>query len=100
MVRTRIQPILYFLMPAHKAACNTMPKAVLKSGSEDIVRSLLMLQVLLTQESEDEGVFCGSSSGSEPTYSSAIISSAWGLSLFEMTFIMTLLELLMRLMIL
>ena len=31
MVRTRFALILYFRMVAHKTACHTMPKAILKS---------------------------------------------------------------------
>ena len=50
-----------------------------------------MLKVLLTQDSEDEDVFCGAFSALNPACSSAIISSAWGLSLLKMTFSMTLL---------
>ena len=33
---------------------------------EDMVQILLMLEVLLTQDSEDEDLFSGASSGSEP----------------------------------
>ena len=55
--------------------------------NEDMVQILLMLEVLFTQNSKVEDLFCGASSGSE-----AIISSAWGFSLFKMTFSMTLLE--------
>ena len=47
---------------------------------------LLMLEVLFTQDSETEHLFCGASSGSEPSLFSAIISSALCLSLFKMTF--------------
>ena len=57
---------------------------------EDMVQILLVLEVLFTQDSEVEDLFCGASSRSEPN--SAIISSAWGLSLFKITFSMTLLE--------
>ena len=50
---------------------------------------------IFTQDFEVEDLFCGASSGSESTSpcSSAIISKAWGLSLFKMkmTFSMTLL---------
>ena len=35
--------------------------------SEDMVQILLMLEVLFTQDSEVEDMFCGASSGSEPT---------------------------------
>ena len=60
--------------------------------NEDMVQILLMLEVLFTQGSKVEYMFCGASSGSEPTCSSAIISSAWGLSLFKATFSTALLE--------
>ena len=33
---------------------------------EDMVQILLMLKLLFTQDSEDEGLFCGASPGSEP----------------------------------
>ena len=35
--------------------------------SEDMVHILLMLEVLFTQDSKVEGLFCGTSSGSEPS---------------------------------
>ena len=59
-----------------------------------MVHILLMLEVLFTQDSKVGDLFCGAPSGSEPNpaYSSAIISSDWGLSLFMMTFRMTSLE--------
>ena len=60
--------------------------------NEDMVQILLVLEVLFTQDSEVEDLFCGASSGSEPIRSLAIISSAWGLSLFKITFSMALLE--------
>ena len=66
---------------------------------KDMVQILLILEVLFTQDSEVEDLFCGASSGSEPSLffsNYAIISSAWGLSLFSMT----LLERLMRLIVL
>ena len=58
----------------------------------DMVQILLMLEVLFTQDSKVEDLFCDASSGSEPSCSSAIISSARGLSLFKMTFSMTLIQ--------
>ena len=54
--------------------------------NEDMVQILLMLEVLFTQDSKVEDPALN------PTCSSAIIFSAWGLSLFKMTFNMTLLE--------
>ena len=35
--------------------------------NEDMVQILLMLEVLFTQASKDEDLFCGTSSGSEPS---------------------------------
>ena len=60
--------------------------------NEDMVRILLMLEVLFTQDSKVEDLLCSASSGLNPVCSSAIISSAWGLSVFKMTFSLTLLE--------
>ena len=60
--------------------------------NEDMVQILLMLEVLFKQASKVEDLFCGASSGLNPACSSAIISSAWGLSLFKMTSSMILLE--------
>ena len=59
--------------------------------NEDMVQILLMLEVLFTQDSKVEDLFCGASSGSEP---SLFFSNYFyrGLSLFKMTFNMTLLE--------
>ena len=57
MVRTRFALILYFRMVAHKAACHTL----------SMVQILLVLEVLFTQDSEVEDLFCGASSGSEPS---------------------------------
>ena len=61
MVRTRFALILYFCMVAHKAACHTL------SINEDMVQILLMLEVLFTQDSKVEDLFCGASSSSEPS---------------------------------
>ena len=65
MVRTRFALILYFRMVAHKAACHTLSKAFLKSMKTWY--RLLMLEVLFTQDSNVEDLFCGASSGSEPS---------------------------------
>ena len=59
--------------------------------NEDMVQILLTLEVLFTQDSDVVIQFRGASSGSDPACSSAFISSAWDLSLFEMIFSMTLL---------
>ena len=66
MVRTRFALILYFRMVAHKAACHTLSKAFFEIN-EDMVQILLVLEVLFTQDSEVEDLFCGASSGSEPS---------------------------------
>ena len=66
MVRTRFALILYFSMVAHKAACHTLVKGFFEIN-EDMVQILLMLEVLFTQDSEVEDLFCGASSGSEPS---------------------------------
>ena len=89
MVRTRFALISYFRMVAHKAACHTLSKAFLKSMktwyrfcwcwryfSHRILRLKICSVVLLP--------------ALNPACSSAIISSAWGLSLFKITFSMTL----------
>ena len=44
--------------------------------NEDMVQILLMLDVLFTQDSKVEDLFCAASSSSDPACSSAIISSA------------------------
>ena len=62
MVRTRFALILYFRMVAHKAACHTLSKAFLKS-----MKTWYRLEVLFTQDYEVEDLFCGASSGSEPS---------------------------------
>ena len=59
MVRTRFALILYFRLVAHKAACHTL------SINEDMIQILLMLEVLFTQGSKVEDLFCDASSGSE-----------------------------------
>ena len=66
MVRTRFALILHFRMGAHKAACHTLSKAFFEID-EDMVQILLVLEVLFTQDSEVEDLFCGASSGSEPS---------------------------------
>ena len=66
MVRTRFALILYFRMVTHKAACHTLSKAFFEIN-EDMVQILLMLDVLFTQDSKVEDLFCGASSSSEPS---------------------------------
>ena len=46
--------------------------------NEDMVPILLMFEILFTQDSKVEDLFCGILSGSEPSLFSAIISSARG----------------------
>ena len=53
-------------MVAHRAACHTLSKAFLKS-MKTYVQILLMLKVLFRQDSKVEDLFCGASSGSEPS---------------------------------
>ena len=75
MVRTRFALILYFRMVAHKAACHTLSKAFFEIN-EDMVQILLMLEVLFTQDSKVEDLFCGTSFDSEPSlfYSNSFFS--------------------------
>ena len=49
----------------HKAACHILSKAFFEID-EDMVQILLVLEVLFTQDSEVEDLFCGASSRSEP----------------------------------
>ena len=53
-------------MVAHRAACHTLSKAFVKS-MKTYVQILLMLKVLFRQDSKVEDLFCGASSGSEPS---------------------------------
>ena len=62
MVRTRFALILYFRMVAHKAACHTLSKAFLKS-----MKTMADVGGIFTQDSKVEDLFCGASSGSEPS---------------------------------
>ena len=62
MVRTRFALMLEFRMVAHKAACHSMSKTFFEID-EDMVQ--ILLEVLFTQDSEVENLFCGASSGSE-----------------------------------
>ena len=59
-MRTRFALILFLRMVAHKAACHTLI-------NEDMVQILLVLEVLFTQDSKVEDLFCGASSGYEPS---------------------------------
>ena len=66
MVRTRFAQVLYFRMVTHKAACHTLSTAFFEIN-EDMVRILLMLEVLFTQDFKVEDLFYGAPSGSEPS---------------------------------
>ena len=59
--------------------------------NEDMVQILLMLEVFFVQDSKFKICSLVLLPALNPVCSSAIISSAWGLSLFKMTFSMTLL---------
>ena len=50
-------------MVAHKAACHSLSKPALLIN-EDMVQIQLILEVLFTQDSKVEDLFCGASSGS------------------------------------
>ena len=98
MARTRFPLILFFRMVAHKAACHTLyPVKCFFEIYEDMVQILLILKVLFKQNSEVEVLFCLKICSVvllpalNPTCSSAIISSARGLSLFKITLSMTIL---------
>ena len=60
--------------------------------NEDMVQILLMLEVLFKQDSKVEDLLCGAVPALNPACYSAIISSAWCVSLLKMTLLMTLLE--------
>ena len=66
MVRTRFALIFYFRMVTHKAVWHTLSKAFFEIN-EDMVQIQPMLEVLFTQDSKVEDLFCGASSSSEPS---------------------------------
>ena len=66
MVRSRFSLIYYFRMGAYKAVCHTLSKVFFEIN-EDIVQILLVLEVLFTQDSKAEHLFCGAPSSSEPS---------------------------------
>ena len=74
-MQTRFALILYFNMVAHKAACNTLIKGFFEIN-EDMEQILLMFEILFTQDSKVEDLFCGAPFSSQPAYSSAVISTA------------------------
>ena len=58
-----------------------------------MVQILLIFEVLFTEDSKVEDLFCGASSGSEPSlFFSNYFFQFGGLGIFKMTFSMTLLE--------
>ena len=67
---------------------------------EDMIQALLMLKVFNAKDSKVEDLFTGAPSCSKSSCSSAMISSAWGLSLLSSIFNMTLLGWLRRLIVL
>ena len=60
--------------------------------NDHTIQNLLMFEILFTQDSEINHLFCGAPSNSEPSvfFSDYFLHS--GLGLFKMTFCMTLLE--------
>ena len=62
MVRTRFALILYFRMVANKVSVRDFFEI-----NEDMVRILLMLTVLFTDDSKVRDLFCGAPSSSEPS---------------------------------
>ena len=56
--------MLYFFMVAHKAVCQTLLKAFLKSY-EDMAEVLLVLEIFLTEDLWVEDLLCGVPSCSE-----------------------------------
>ena len=83
----------------HDCPQSNMPCPVkcLLEVNEDMVEILLILQVLFAENSEVENLLCGTASFSKAACSSVIMFSACGLSLLRITFSMTLLGCLMRL---
>ena len=66
MVRTRFTLMLYFHMVAHKGCMPYSVKGFFETNG-DMVQILLILEVLFTKDSKIEDLFCGASSGSEPS---------------------------------
>ena len=78
-------------MVAHKAACHTLSKAFFEID-EDMVQILLVLEVLSHRILRLKICSVVLLPALNQACSSAIISSAWSLSPFKITFSMTLLE--------
>ena len=93
MTWIRFVLMLYFCMVAHKAACQTLSKAL--EVYEDMVEVLLVLEIILSNRLKI--FFVVLLPALKPACSSTMIFSAFGLNLFSMVFSMTLLEWLMRL---
>ena len=49
MTRIRLALMLYFFMVAHRAACQTLSKALLKSY-QDVVEDLLVQEIFFTED--------------------------------------------------
>ena len=79
--------MLYFFMVAHKAACQTLSKAL--EVYEDMVEVLLVLEIILSNRLKICSVVL--LPALKPACSSAMIFSACGFNLFNMIFSMTLL---------
>ena len=67
---------------------------------ENMIQALLMVKEFLAKDSKVEDMFTGAPSCSKTACSSAMICSAWGLSLLSRIFKITLLGWLMRLIVL
>ena len=94
MTRIRLALMLYFFMVAHKAACQTLKKAFLKSMKT--VEDLLMLEIFFRENSYVKIYSVVRLPALKPACSSAMIS-ACGFNLFSMIFSMTSLGWLTRL---
>ena len=66
MVRTRFALIFFFRMVAIKAARHTLSKTCFEV-IEDMIKILLMLEVLFKQDSKVKDLFCGAPSYSKPS---------------------------------
>ena len=94
MTRKRLGLMLYFSMVAHKAACQTLSKAFLKSRwlsrrgrrSGKIAEVLLVLEIFLTKDSQVKICSVVLLPALKPACSSAVIFSACDFSLFRMMF--------------
>ena len=67
MSRTRFALILFFRMVAHKASCHTLSKVFFFKSMKTWYRFCWWWRLFFTQDSKVEDLFCGASSGSEPS---------------------------------